>query len=268
MAQKTLQAEGGCLAYLDPHPEGKTVALLLHGLGSTGDSWQLQFPALRMAGCRPIAPDVPGFGESRFANGSWSIAKAAAGMVALLDELGVEKAHVVGISMGGVLALQLALSHTDRVEKLVLVSTFARLRPKRLVNWYYFLKRFFLTITMDPEAQAHYVAQRIFPGADQEIYRQTLVKEILQADRGTYRQAMMALGRFDVESRLREIHAPTLVITGERDTTVPPQNQRVLVEKIPGARQVVFPDAGHGVIVDQPDLFNQALVKFLATREF
>jgi 3-oxoadipate enol-lactonase len=86
---------------------------------------------------------------------------------------------------------------------------------------------------------------------------------ILQGDERVYRAAMRSLGLFDVQKRLGEIHVPTLVITGECDTTVPLPVQRVLAEKIPGATQVMIPNAGHAVIVDQPEAFNQALRGFI-----
>jgi pimeloyl-ACP methyl ester carboxylesterase len=74
---------------------------------------------------------------------------------------------------------------------------------------------------------------------------------------------MRALARFNVLNRLGEISAPTLVITGELDRTVSPKNQRILAERIPNARQVVIPGAGHAVTGEQPEAFNQAMIDFL-----
>jgi pimeloyl-ACP methyl ester carboxylesterase len=106
--------------------------------------------------------------------------------------------------------------------------------------------------------------RRLFPNPDQEILRQALFDQILQADPAGYRATMRALARFDVSSRLREIHQPVLVISGDRDTTVPFDVQKALAEGITHACQVVVQDAGHAVSVEKPDEFNQHLLSFFS----
>ncbi len=184
-------------------------------------------------------------------------------MALLLQELETGPAHVVGISMGGTVALQLALDHTDLVRRLVLVNTFARLRPQGLSGYLYFPTRMLLMYTVGIETQARAVTRRIFPHPDQEEFREELFQRIVNTDPQAYRASMWALARFNVEKRLAEIRVPTLVVTGSQDTTVPPASQRRLAEGIPGARQVVIPEAGHAVIIDHPDEFNEALLSFL-----
>jgi pimeloyl-ACP methyl ester carboxylesterase len=237
--------------------------VLLHGLGANSSSWQLQMPDLLDRGFRPIAPDLPGFGKSRQSGGRWSIRYAAQAVASLLNHLQAAPLHVVGISMGGTVALQLALDYPRLVKKLVLVSTFARLWPESLGGWLYFAQRALLVWGRGLESQAQYVASRIFPGEGQQELRQALIEQIMQANPSVYKQAMRSLGLFNVQGRLGEIQAPTLVITGEADTTVPVHNQRPLVDKIPGARQIIFPDAGHALCVEQPERFNQVLLDFL-----
>jgi 3-oxoadipate enol-lactonase len=165
--------------------------------------------------------------------------------------------------MGGVIALQFALDYPELVKKLVLVNTFAVLRPTHWSGYLYFLQRFILVNTMGLPAQARFVARRIFPAPDQEPLRQLLIEQVTKADPRAYRAAMLNLGLFNVVRRLGEVKAPTLVITGQNDTTVDPQRQKVLVNNIAGARQVIIPGAGHAVSIDQPELFNQALMEFL-----
>lgn len=249
--------------YLDPHPDGCPAVLLLHGLGATGASWTLQLPALAAAGYRPLAPDLPGFGDSPYDGRGWSIPGVAARMAALLEELGTGPAHIVGISMGGVIAQQLALDFPALTRSLVLVNTFAVLRPATWKGWLYFLWRFIIVNTLGLEAQAKFVARRIFPEPQDAPLREVLIASISSADRRAYRRAMLALGLFDSRPRLAQIRAPALVLTGERDSTVAPARQRLLADGIPGARQVVIPDAGHAVSVDQPEAFNRLLLDFL-----
>jgi 3-oxoadipate enol-lactonase len=251
------------LNVLDPNPGGTPGVLLLHGLGSNGDAWTLQFEPLIQAGCRPLAPDAPGFGGSRYDGQGWNFKRIAAALAALLKERGAAPAHIVGLSMGGVIAQQFALDYPDLVRKLVLVSTFAILRPAHWSGYLYFLQRLIMVNTLGLPTQAKFVAQRVFPHPEQESLRQILIEQVTRADPRAYRAAMLNLGLFNVVGRLREIKAPTLVVTGENDTTVEPVRQKILVEGIAGARQVVIPGAGHAVSVDKPEEFNRVLLEFL-----
>lgn len=249
--------------YEEHQPDGAPPVLLLHGLGSAGADWLLQFEPLVAAGYRVLAPDLRGFGESSWP-GRTSVGEMAGDVAGFLRDLDAAPAHVVGISMGGTVALELALDHADLVRRLVLVNTFARLRPQGLSGILYFPLRMVLMHTLGMETQARLVVQRIFPRPDQAELREVLYQRIAHTDAAAYRASMWALARFNVEARLGEIQAPTLVVTGAEDTTVPPAAQARLVSGIPDARQVVIPGAGHAVIADSPEAFNQVLLPFLA----
>jgi 3-oxoadipate enol-lactonase len=253
------------IACLDPNPTSPRPVLLLHGLGADSESWFFQFPVLVEAGFRPLAVDLPGFGRSPAPDGQrWSLRFVAQEMIGLLDEVGCPQADVVGLSMGGVVAQQLALDWPERVRRLVLVSTFACLRPRRPGELAYLLGRFLRANLRGVHAQAEMVAWRIFPAAEQGEYRRLLVEKILQADPACYKAATRALALFDSRRRLAHLRIPTLVVTGAEDTTVSPASQAKLAQLIPGARQVVIPGGNHGVSADQPEPFNQALIAFLS----
>src|SRR5690242_2487693 len=113
------------LNFLDPNPTGARGVLLLHGLGVDASSWALQFAPLVEAGFRPLAPDIPGFGASRYDGRGWSLRRVAAGLAAWLDELAFGAVDVVGLSMGAAIAQQLVLDHPALVKKLLLASSFA-----------------------------------------------------------------------------------------------------------------------------------------------
>jgi len=251
------------LHFLDPNPTGKTTVLLLHGLGADGTSWALQLSALIQAGFRPLAPDAPGFGGSPYDGGGWNIRRVAGQMAGLLEELGIGSVHVVGLSMGGAIAQQFALDFPKMIKKLVLVSTFSILRPEALSGWAYFIRRVVSILSLGQSAQAHMVARRLFPEPHDQELREMFIAIVLRADPRAYRRAMLALGLFNSSRRLGLINVPTLVITGLNDSTVSPARQKLLVDGIPGARQVLIADAGHAVSVDQAEQFNQALLEFL-----
>ncbi|MDD5370263.1 MAG: alpha/beta fold hydrolase [Anaerolineaceae bacterium] len=254
---------GSRLHFQDPNPHGNPVILLLHGLGAHSDSWQLQIPCLIDAGYRPLAPDMPGFGQSHFQGGRWSISRSSEACMELLQALAIAHVYAVGISMGGTVALQLAFDHPDRIAGLVLVNTFASLRPDTVEGWLYLLRRYTMLNFQGLSRQAEYVAQRIFPKPEQIELRRLLIAEVQQSDQNVYKEAMRALGWFDKRRRLKELQLPTLVVSGDRDGTVPLRNQKVLADGISGAHRVMIADAGHAVTVEQPDAFNQVLLDFL-----
>jgi 3-oxoadipate enol-lactonase len=251
------------LHYLDPNPSARPAVLLLHGLGADCTSWLLQLPALGQAGFRPIAVDAPGFGQSPYDRRGWSIRHVAAQMAGLLEELGTGPAHVVGLSMGGVIAQQFALDFPQLTRKLVLTSTFCVLRPESLNGWSYFIRRAAAILFMGINAQAQVVARRVFPDPNDQALREMFLAVVSRADARAYRKAMLALGVFDSRKRLGQIQLPTLVVTGVEDTTVSPTRQKVLAQGIRAARQVIIPDAGHAVPVEQAEAYNRVLLEFL-----
>lgn len=250
------------LHFLDVNSDATPTVLLLHGLGANGSSWRPQLDALVGAGYRVLAPDLRGFGRSSYP-GETGLAAMARDVAELVRAVVCGPVHVAGISMGGTVALHLVLDHADLVERLVLVNTCGRLRPERLRGWLGYALRYAGLCAMGMTAQAHLVARNTFPHPHQEELRRSLAAQIEQSNPHGYMAVLRALGCFDVQARLPEIKAPTLVVTGGQDRTISPEQQRALVECIPAARQVVIRDAGHGITADCPEAFNRALLDFL-----
>lgn len=253
------------LFYIDHQPESTRPVLLLHGLGATHASWTLQIPELVKAGFRVVAPDSRGFGKSGYP-GRTSVPLMVEDFIHLLDALQIPRTDVVGISMGGTQALQMALDYPERVHRLVLANTFASLRPRSLKVWGYFIYRFLLVHTLGLETQANFVAQRLFPKPEHEMLRRELITQVCQASPASYRATMRTLGVFDITTRLGEIRTPTLIITGTQDTTVPVDVQYTLAQNIGGSRHELIQGAGHGVSVEQPEVFNRLILDFLSDR--
>jgi pimeloyl-ACP methyl ester carboxylesterase len=249
----------------DPHPQGRIPIVLLHGLGADYEMWQLQLGALQSAGFRPLSLDVPGFGRSKLQSKTWCVRSVAQQMADWMAHERMIPCVLVGISMGGVLAQQWALDFPQQVRALVLVNTFARLRPRSVGVWWYFLRRAVAAMCLGPQAQAELVARRVFPHPQQEELRRQIVQKIVGADRKVYQQAMRALLQFDVLSRLAELKMPTLVLSGLDDRTVPLELQRQMAERIAFAQQIEVPGAGHGLPVDSAEVFNRFLLDFLCS---
>lgn len=250
--------------YLDPGDKDGRPVVLLHGLGVEGSSWVLQFPALKNAGFRPIAVDIPGFGNSPYGKKRWNIERVSRDLAGFIRENELFPVCLVGLSMGGTIAQQITLDFPDLVKKLVLANTFSFLRPASIAGWLYFFQRFFIVHTLGLEVQANFVAKRVFPLPEQQVLRNEMVTQIRKADPRAYRAAMRSLGFFNSKDRLKTINIPTLVITGTKDTTVHPTHQSTMAKLIPAARQVFIEDAGHAVSVEFPDVFNRVILEFLS----
>jgi len=253
----------GCKLFFETTGDGPPL-LLLHGLGSSQADWQLQTPVFARSFC-VIAPDCRGHGKSDKPPGPYSIELFADDVTALLTYLGVAQAHVLGVSMGGLVAQQLALDSPQAVKSLLLVNTFSHLVVAGLGAWLTVLRRI---LTMQFLSMAHIgqlVAHQLFPKPEQETLRQITAQRWALNDRTAYRAAARAVWRFNVAERLGEINCPTLIIAGENDTTVLTPHRQALHWGIPSSRLVVIPDSTHATPVDQPEVFNRTVLEFLAS---
>ena len=254
----------GKLFYTDTNANGKRPILLLHGLGSDGSSWVFQMEHLKDNGLRPITIDLPGFGKSTCSWQTWSLENCATASKSVMDALSIQQFDVAGISMGGVVAQFMAINYPERVGKIILMNTFACLRPQKLEEWGYLAKRYLMTMTRGKEEQAKMVAERLLPDPDQTQYREEIIRQITRADAHVYQKALRGLGLLDIRKRDMLIRSATLVMTAKNDTTVPVKNQIEMAKCIPGARQVFVPNSRHALIVDQPEMTNQIMTEFLA----
>lgn len=259
-----IEIEQARISFLDPFPKNDQIVLLLHGLGTEGSSWVYQINALGEVGFRPIAPDLPGFGQSEYYGKKWTIRNTAEIVKDFSSRITDKPICLAGISMGGAIALQMAINHAEKLVSLVLVNTFASLKPKRFNEWYYLLRRYIKARLYGTGSQAEMTARRIFPRDDQEEQRKELIQHIRHTNPEVYKNAMYELGLFNVRKNLSQIELPALIIIGEKDTTVPLKNQFDLVKGIRGSQQIMIPDAGHGAIIDSPFAVNNALIRFLS----
>jgi pimeloyl-ACP methyl ester carboxylesterase len=181
----------------------------------------------------------------------------------LLDQLGAHPAHVIGLSLGGCVALALALVRPDLVRQLVLVNSFARFQAGQGASRARARQRLQVLLTGTPQQMAAFVADGLFPRPDQAALHAAAMASLAYTPRAVCFHALAAAARFDVRGKLGRIVAPTLVVSGARDTTVPAQCSRELTLGIPGAYGWVLPDSGHATPMDQAALFNERVVRFL-----
>jgi pimeloyl-ACP methyl ester carboxylesterase len=249
---------------------GAETLLLLHGLGSSGADWEPQIAAFEKT-YTVIAVDLAGHGGSGHGGSPAprrlpTVEAMAADVEIVLDALDVCAIHVIGLSIGGCVALALGLRAPARVRSLVLVNAFARLRPAGPRAAARMLTRVGLLLCAPMSTLGSYVARNMFPRPDQADLRAAAAARLAANGRRAYLAAVSALVRFDARRRLGEIHCPTLVVAGEHDTTIPLSAKQALARGIPGARLVVVPDSGHVTNLDQAAEFNRIVEAFLTDR--
>ena len=237
--------------------------VLLHGLGSSSADWPEQHAVLESR-YRVVAVDLPGHGGSPLPPGPLTIERMAADVAALLARLDAGKAHVLGLSLGACVAMRLALAAPGRVRSLTLVNAFARVQPTGPADVARLTLRLVLLATAPMDTVAAHVARRLFPWPEQRALYESAVRSLAATPRRAYFAAMGALARFDARGQVAAIRQPTLIIAGDRDTSVPLAAKLALKAAIPRARLVVVPASGHATPHDQPEVFNRALLEFLA----
>ena len=238
----------------------------MHGLAYDRHGWG-PLPGLLADDFRVVLVDNRGVGESDAPDGPYSVPLLTDDVVAVLDAAGIERAHVFGVSLGGFIAQELALSHPERVHRLVLCSTSpggvrAFPMPERGLDAF---RRF---PAMDREAGLRLMVEnslgdhalRERPELVEEVYAYRLER----APSVSAWQAQFAASRvFDAYDRVRRIAAPTLVIHASMDTVIDCRNGELLAELIPGARIERIADRGHLVMWQEGEALARLVREFL-----
>lgn len=230
-------------------PADAPVVVLAGSLGATRDTWDPQVPALAER-YRVVTFDARGHGASPVPAGPYSIDDLADDLVALLDRLGVARAHVVGLSLGGMTAMRLAAREPDRVSGLALLCTSARIGPREL--W---LERARIARSAGPGEVASAVVGRWFTPdfAAREPATVARMRAMIAATPGEgYASCCEAIAEMDLLPDLPSISAPTLVVSAADDPSTPPEHQRAIADAVPGARLVTIAPAAHLVNVERP----------------
>ena len=257
----------GARLYYEVYGEGEPL-LLIMGLGANHLSWTLQIPVYARE-FQVIVFDNRGTGQSSFPQDvDLTIPSMADDAAALLDTLGLESAHVYGISMGGMIAQEMALRHPEKVRSLILGATtpggLNAVSPdpetlRALIEQGAAIDRTMspalLEVLFSPgyladhsgELMATFQSMRDYPATSTEAYQAQL----------------RAAARHDTYDRLPDIDAPTLVLHGTDDPLIPPDNGRTLAERIPGAKLVLLEGARHAYLLEKQDESDAAVLEFL-----
>ena len=234
--------------------------VLLHGLGSSARDWQLQFDAFA-PDYRVIAVDMRGHGRSAKPRGPYSVSLFAKDTAAFMRALNLPPAHVAGLSMGGMIAFQLALDAPELLKSLVIVNSASELIPRTWAERKDLLTRLFIAHLMGMRKMGRFLGERLFPEPQQAELRRIFAERWAQNNKRAYLASFHALIGWSVTDRLGEIQCPTLIVAGDMDF-FPLSFKQAYAAKIPRARLSVIKNSRHATPVDQPERFNAALKAF------
>jgi len=254
----------GIDVYYEVHGSGEPL-LLIMGLGANTTAWYKQIPAFSRE-YQVIAFDNRGAGRSDKPNEPYAMGQMADDAHRLMDALGIESAHVFGMSLGGMIAQELVLRHPQRVRNLVLGGTMsggpsAIFAGPEVVQQFISLAGMPLVQALEAGLALLY-SEGYIKANKGELVRRALLNAHLMAPAYALQRQFMAVVGFNTVARLGEIEAPTLVLSGTADRVMPRPNAQVLVEGIAGARLLELVGAGHGFLVEKAEEVNAAVLSF------
>jgi len=259
--EKNVTVFGAKIRYLEAGDAAKPTVILLHGLGASAESWQLTIPALAQ-NYHVIAPDQVGFGKSDKPLLKYRVATYVDFLDKIMAELKIEKAHLVGNSMGGWIAAWTAIKYPNRVEKIVLADAAGIIPANVNTDEIYQLNN----STRD-EIRAN--LKRIFATPalqnNEALVDQFFTQRVVANDGYTINSLIESIKRKEdfLNDRLGEIKKPTLIIWGKQDGLLPVADATVFNKGIAGSQMIIFENCGHVPQFEKAADFNKNVLEFL-----
>ncbi|HVF77840.1 MAG TPA: alpha/beta fold hydrolase [Solirubrobacteraceae bacterium] len=249
--------------------------IFIHGLSGCWQNWLEQLPHFARDH-RVIAVDLPGFGQSEMPAEQISISGYADMIDALMTELDIDAARVVGNSMGGFVGAELAIQHPARVERLVLVAaaglSVETIRTERTTGIRHRAENVVFFTLGHVASRSYQVALRkrlrgalllIVAAHPTKLPGPLAAQQVLGSGKPGFSDALEAMFHYPLRDRLEKIHCPTLILWGDKDRLVPLKDASVFEELIPDSRKIIYKDTGHVSMMERPARFNEDVRAFL-----
>jgi 3-oxoadipate enol-lactonase len=244
--------------------QGKGAPLLfLHGLGSSSEDWKMQIEAFAKD-YRVIAIDVRGHGRSDKPEGPYNIPLYASDIRNLLDTLAIERFHLVGFSMGGMISFQLAVNMPARIKSLIIVNSAPAVPYNTLKEKLEIFLRLATIHTLGMNMLAKLIGKRLFPESQQKVLYQQFIERMKYNPKHTYIQVLKSILGWDVRPELSDLQMPVLIISADNDYT-PVSYKQEYQQLISNSSLVVIEDSRHATPNDQPEKLNQEVFHFLSS---
>ena len=251
---------GDLNVFYETHGQGEPV-LLIHGLGSSTEDWDLQVKALQRD-FTVVTYDVRGHGKTAKPAGKYSVMQFSNDVAKLIDHLGIGSVHVMGLSMGGMIAFQLATDRPDLVRSIIIVNSGPEMILRTWKEKVGMFQRRVIVRVMGMSKMGEVLATRLLPAPEHAALRATFVERWGRNDPSAYLRALSALVGWSVMAKLPAITCPVLVVTGDQDYT-PVAWKRAYTSTMPHASLVVIPNSRHLTPVETPEPFHNAIIPFL-----
>jgi len=249
--------------YYELHgPENADVVVLSNGIFMSTASWGYQVAEFKKH-FRVLVYDCRGMWQSEHPVGPYSMEQHAEDLAGLMDALGIEKAHIGGISYGGEISMTFALKYPQRTRSLIVSSAVSQIDPMLQVmgaSW--------MSALHNNDADTLF--EVTFPSNFSEPWI-AANKGIIEPSRKKYHQMdlkaaeelMLAFSKIDFTDELKKINVPTLVLVGELDILKSRKYSEIISREIPGAELLIIPHGGHAICMEQPGAFNSAVLGFV-----
>ena len=249
--------------------------IFIHGLSGCWQNWLEQLPHFARDR-RVIAVDLPGFGQSEMPAEDISISGYADAIDALMEELDVDTAQLVGNSMGGFIGAELAIQYPPRVERLVLAAaaglSIESIRTERTKGLRHRAENVVFFSLGNIASRSHQVALRprlrhalllLVAAHPAKLPGPLAAQQVLGSGKPGFSDALEAMCRYPLRDRLEKISCPTLIIWGDKDRLVPLKDAAIFEKLIPDSRKLVYEDTGHVTMMERPARFNRDVRSFL-----
>jgi pimeloyl-ACP methyl ester carboxylesterase len=247
----------------------------IHGLSGCWQNWLEQLPHFARDH-RVIAVDLPGFGQSEMPAEEISISGYADAIDALMTELGIDEAQIVGNSMGGFIGAELAIQYPARVERLVLVAaaglSIESIRTERTKGVRHRAENVVFFSLGHIASRSHQVALRprlrgallmLVAAHPAKLPGPLAAQQVLGSGKPGFSDALEAMCRYPLRDRLEKISCPTLILWGDKDLLVPVKDASIFEQLIPNSRKIIYKDTGHVSMMERPARFNDDVRAFL-----
>ena len=237
------------------------VLLFLHGLGSTLKDWDFQVPFFSK-NFRVITVDLRGHGNTEMTDKNYGVERMTEDIKKFLDALNIDKATLIGFSMGGAIAFQFAYTYPESIDKMVIVNSGPDFNNMGKIGEDLLKNRTDDLNTKGLEVLSKEISKNMFPEAHQIHLRNEFERRCKMNDFDDYYQSFVTLMDWGLGDKIKDLKTETLVIASDMDYT-PVGFKENYVNNLPNAALVVIKNSRHGVVMDQPDAFNNALFTFL-----
>ena len=242
------------------------VVVLSHSLGTSLEIWDNQISALTES-FQVLRYDTRGHGGTSAPEGSYSMDMLVEDAVSLLDVLGLEKVHWVGLSMGGMIGQGIAIKHPNRLLSLSLCNTVASVTERAQETWrIHSLPKHSVSLANLVDYAMYLLFSPEFKASHPKEY-QAVRQQYLRTSAHGYTACALAVVESDFTQNLSTILAPTLIISGDRDIATPKEEAEFMHSLIPNSNLEVIADAAHLSNVEQPEVFNEVLLSFLQLQQ-